>query len=486
MSSPITLGLDLGTSAVKVVALGWDDVLLGEGVAPFDTTTLLPGQAEQSPQDWLHATGVAMQGLRDSLDRTHGTGWLDRISAIGVTGQLPTLVCLADEGVVAPAITWRDGRADVWAATRVDVTTRKQLYASTGMPIDGRYLAPMLQLHFGERLSDIACILSAKDYLVHALTGRRVTEPSTAAGYGVYDLAKRGFAEDLCRFWDLPTRLLPQILPANSLAGALSTSGAALLGLPPGIPVSTGAADSVCAAYAMTGLDERSVSVSFGSSAVIVGVSSTARLDPSARYLVTPHVSDGWYGLEMDLLATGTGYRWLSDLFGWTGNELDLHARESVPGGHGLFVPPYLGGGEQGVLWNPRLKGALLGLTLRHTRQDIARAYLEGVFYEIRRCIDVLGEFTPVDHVRVSGNLVHAPQSIQMLADILNCGVSASKDKSPAAIGAAALARTIATTGRQTETVVRETLPITQPNADTVRVYQSLYQEYVGRAAACE
>lgn len=486
MSRPITLGLDLGTSAVKVVALGWDDVLLGEGVAAFETSTALAGQAEQVPEDWLQATRRAMQGLRDVLDRTQGTGWLDRIRALGVTGQLPTLVCLTDDGVLGPAITWRDGRADAWAAARVNATKRAQLYAATGMPIDGRYLAPMLQFHFGNRLADIACILSAKDYLVHALTGRRVTEPSTAAGYGVYDLAARRFGEDLCGFWDLPTRLLPQVLPANSLAGPLSASGAALLGLPPGIPVSTGAADSVCAAYAMSGLDERSVSVSFGSSAVIVGVSATARLDASARYLVTPHVSDGWFGLEMDLLATGTGYRWLSDLFGWTGNELDLHARESVPGSHGLFFPPYLGGGEQGALWNPRLKGALSGLTLRHSRHDIARAYLEGVFYEIRRCIDVLAEFTPIDRVRVSGNLVHAPQSIQMLADIVERGVSASLDKSPAAIGAATLARSIATSNERIESTARDPLSVTEPDAATARMYQSLYRDYVGRAAACE
>jgi xylulokinase len=342
MHKPILLGLDLGTSAVKVVALGADDALLGEGMSPFETTAELAGQAEQLAQDWLLATRRAMQSLRDAVGRTHGDGWLDRTAAIGVTGQLPTLVCLTNAGVLAPAITWRDSRADDWAATRVDETRRAGLYAATGMPIDGRYLAPMLQFHFADRLSDIECILSAKDYLVHALTGRRVTEPSTAAGYGVYDLTTRRFGDELCRFWNLPTRLLPRILPANSLAGPLHAHGAALLGLPPGIPVSTGAADSVSAAYAMTGLDERSVSISFGSSAVIVGVSSTARLDVSSRYLVTPHVSDGWYGLEMDLLATGTGYRWLSDLFGWTDNELDTYAAQSLPGSHGLCFPPLL------------------------------------------------------------------------------------------------------------------------------------------------
>ena len=83
----------------------------------------------------------------------------------------------------------------------------------------------------------------------------RITEPSTAAGYGVYDLQTRAFAPDLCRFWNVPERVLPRLLPANSLAGPLSEAGATLLGLAAGIPVSTGAADSVSSSYSMAGLD---------------------------------------------------------------------------------------------------------------------------------------------------------------------------------------------------------------------------------------
>ncbi len=93
------------------------------------------------------------------------------------------------------------------------------------MPIDGRYLAPMFQFHFSDRADQVGTILSAKDYLLYALTGQRLTEPSTAAGYGVYDLQTQSFAPDLCRFWNVPERLLPRVLPANSLAGTLERGG---------------------------------------------------------------------------------------------------------------------------------------------------------------------------------------------------------------------------------------------------------------------
>ena len=478
---PLTLGIDLGTSAIKVVALGLDGAVIADAAANFSTSCSLPQQAEQAPSDWLHAVSSAMCMLGDNL---HGTGGgLGQVAAIGLTGQLPTLVCLSADAPLAPAITWKDGRADAWAAARVDAACRARMYAGTGMPIDGRYLAPMLKFHFSDRIDEIQCILSAKDYLLWALTGLRLTEPSTAAGYGIFDLRARRFSESLAEFWNLPRRLLPELRPANSLAGPLSRAGAKLLGLPAGIPVSTGAADSVCAAYCMAGLDERVVSISFGSSAVVIGACAAPRLDPSARYLLTPHVTEAWYGREMDLLATGTGYRWLSELFGWPEGEIDRVAAGAVPGAHGLFFAPYLAGGEQGALWNSRLQGALFGLTLRHSRGDIARAFLEGVCYEVKRCVEVLAESTAVDSVRVSGNIVHSPGSTQMLADILARPVAAAPDKSPAAIGAALLARRLLDLPGIDEGRASSPLSTRDPDPATARIYETLYQEYVVRAA---
>jgi xylulokinase len=481
----LTLGLDLGTSAVKVVAMGRDAAVLGEGSMGFGTDTTLPLQAEQQTREWLEAASGAMRMLARELTPRLGGDWAADVAAIGLTGQLPTLVCLGEGDPLGPAITWKDGRADAWAASRIDRARKTFMYARTGMPIDGRYLAPMLQYHFTDRIAEARTILSAKDYLLFALTGLRLTEPSTAAGYGIYDLQERRFSKELAEFWHVPRALLPPIQGANTLAGPLSDSGAALLGLPAGIPVSTGAADSVCASFAMAGLDERVVSISFGSSAVVIGASSTPRLDGAARYLVTPHVNDAWYGREMDLLATGTGYRWLSDLFGWKEDEIDRQATQSVPGAHGLFFPPYLAGGEQGALWNPRLQGAIVGLNLRHTRADIARSFLEGAFFEIKRCIEVLAEAAPVESVMISGNLVRSSSSTQMLADILRRPVGAVPDRSPAAIGAALLARNIAGNDGTHDRHAPER-PMTRPHESTAALYADLYIQYLRKAAQCE
>jgi xylulokinase len=474
----LTLGIDLGTSSVKAAAVGADGATVGEGAAEFETYSNSPLQAEQSTHEWLTAVSAAMR-LLDAAMGAQERDWVSRIGAIGLTGQLPTLVALGAEGVLGHAITWKDGRADEWAGRRV---TRGDHYARTGMPIDGRYLAPMWGFHFAERAREVRAILSAKDYLLYALTGESATEPSTAAGYGVYDLTAGRFAADLCEFWHLPPQLLPEVRVSDALGGELHAGGASLLGLPGGIPVSVGGADSACSAYAMAGLDERIVSVSFGSSAIIFGASAEARLDPSVRYLLTPHVQTGWYGCEMDLLSSGTGYRWLSGLFGWGPGELDRLAAASEPGARGVTFAPYLAGGEQGALWNPRLRGALAGLDLAHGHAEIARAYLEGVFFEVRRCVEVLAEALPIESVRVGGGMTDSPSTLQLLADVLGRPVAQARVRSPAAVGAALLARRLL---GEAAPAMQAAGRVFEPEADAARLYDSLYGRYLARAAAC-
>lgn len=428
----LTLGIDLGTSAVKCIALGPDGAVVASGQSSFPTIREAPGQAEQDPASWVTAAEAAIRQAMAGRD--------DDVVAIGLTGQLPTLVCLTGDHAQGRAITWMDARADDWAAARLDETLRQKTYKLTGMPIDGRYLAPMLAYHRAQYPAAIDGILSAKDYLCLALTGRRVTDPSTAAGYGVYDFGTGQWDAGLCRHWNLNMALLPAVMPAAAVVGALSVDAARRLGLKAGIPVHAGAADSAASAYAMTGLEAGAVSVTTGSSTVIMDATLNAHLDPKRRYLLTPHARERIFGREMDLLSTGSSYRWLSDLLGWPDGEIDRRTALSVPGAEGLFFAPYLAGGEQGALWNPDLRGVLHGLTIQHKADDIARAYVEGVQFEIRRCIDILAETQPVARIIIAGHATEHPATLQLLADILGRPVTPYLHVSPAAIGAALIA----------------------------------------------
>ncbi|MBN9233485.1 MULTISPECIES: xylulokinase [Phyllobacteriaceae] len=427
----VILGIDLGTSAIKCVAMSAAGQVVATAEASFPVTRELPGQAEQNPLDWLAAMETAIRQL--------GGGVAASVSAIGLTGQLPTLVCMEGDRPLASAITWMDSRADAWTSSFLDEAKRRMMYERTGMPIDGRYLAPMFRHHLDCFGGSVGSILSAKDFLHFALTGELTTDPSTAAGYGLYDLDAKTWSQELCAIWGVSEALLPVIGPARSTS-PLTADMAARLGLHSGLPVTVGCADSVASVHAMTGLEEGTVCVTTGSSTIIMDNLRKSLRDPLRRYLLTPHVVDGVFGREMDLLSTGTSYRWLNDLLGWDNGRIDTAAAASQAGANGLMFAPYLAGGEQGALWNPNLRGVLHGLTVQHGAHDIARAYLEGVHFEIRRCIDILAETSRIESVVLAGHAVSHPSTRQMLADILGRPVTTYDHSSPAAIGAALLA----------------------------------------------
>lgn len=460
----VILGIDLGTSAIKCVAMSVSGQIVATTEAAFPVTRELSGQAEQNPLDWLAALETAVNQLDGEIAKN--------VSAIGLTGQLPTLVCLQGDRPLPSAITWMDSRADAWASGFLDEPKRQMIYERTGMPIDGRYLAPMFRHHLDCFGKDLSAILSAKDFLHFALTGQLTTDPSTAAGYGLYDLDKKSWARELCDIWGVPEALLPATRPAESTS-PLRGDVAVRLGLPSGLPVAVGCADSVASVYAMAGVDSGTVCVTTGSSTIIMDSLRDPLRDPQRRYLLTPHAVEGAFGREMDLLSTGTSYRWLNDLLGWDNGRIDAAAAASQAGANGLMFSPYLAGGEQGALWNPNLRGVLHGLTVQHKAQDIARAYLEGVQFEIRRCVDILAETSKIERVVLAGHAVSHPSTRQMLADILGRPVVSYHHSSPAAIGAALLAvpsgERPATTTSQADVVV--------PSAATSN-YEKIYRRY--------
>lgn len=461
------LGLDLGTSSVKAVVIDAEATVLASGHAAYPTIADAPGQAEQDPALWMQAAAAAVGEVAAMI----GAEAVAAIAAIGLTGQLPTLVCLGKAGPLGPAIAWTDSRADAWATAHLDDETRETLYRATGMPIDGRYLAPMFRFHWWDRRNAVRRILSAKDYLCFALTGRAITDPSTAAGYATFDLHSTHWNADLCAVWDLDPGLLPDIGPAGAIAGPLLDAAACLLGLRPGIPVTVGAADSVAGALAMVGTAENCASIVMGSSSIIIAATDRLHFDSRGRYLLTPHAVPGLYGREMDLLSTGTGLQWLGALFGLSTEALEEQALLAPAGAKGVTCAPYFAGGEQGALWDPSLGGVLHGLGLGHSRADIARAYFEGVFFEMRRCLDVLEETTRIDRVVLSGHATGNPGLVAMAADALGRPVTCFTQASPSAIGAAMLAGEIGTPPRHSQDETR-------PGAGSA-TYEPLYRRHL-------
>jgi xylulokinase len=431
------LGIDLGTSAIKVAAVSQEGQVVATARESLRTITTCEGQAEQNCEHWLTALTRAAKKVRSRLAQKF------RVDAIALTGQMPTLVVLGRDGPLANAITWQDSRADRWVSERLDVGLRRHVYRRTGVIIDGRYLAPMFAFHNASNRAKAEFILSAKDFLFHTLTGLAATDPSTASGYSLYNLESKSWDVELSKFWNISVDLLP-LINRSSFSAPLGQRGSKTLGCTPGMPVVLGCADSAAGVYALNGGEPstHTVTIVTGSSTVILKSDSKPHWDAQGRFLVTPLAVDGTYGREADLLAGGSAREWAENVFLDSGNKQTRRSAwravyNAAPGADGLLFAPYLAGGEQAVLWDPDLRGTLTGLTLAHNPAKIARALLEGMSFEIRRCLEVLEEQEPPSLVRVTGWITDIPEELQLLADILGRPVHALKLGSASAVGAA-------------------------------------------------
>ena len=430
--SDVFVGIDLGTSALKGVVISAEGGPIVSARASYPTHRPEPGRAEQDPADWLSTLAEVVSEL---TARVPSDSW----NGIGMSGMIPTLVTLDDRGDSnGPAITWEDARAETEGEELRNAIGGEELYVRTGQWVDGRYLLPMfrwIDRHDPDRAASTAAVLGAKDFLFAWLTGERATDPSTATGFGCFNLVDGRWVDEL-----VPDIALPDVRQSSFSAGLLDDR-ADELGLPRGVRVTLGAADSVCSAHGIGAAEPGTCAYVWGTSTVVLGVSTEVRLDPAHRFLVTPLAAEG-FGLEMDLLSTGAALAWMAELLGVDGPSEVLHlAERSVPGANGVTFLPYLAFGEQGALWDPDLRGALDGLTIAHTREDVARALVEAIAVESRRALEVLsGSGVAAPEIRATGAIANERFLLRQLADATQRTVVPIEHPSAAAAGAASIA----------------------------------------------
>jgi len=428
----VYIGLDLGTSGLKAVALAASGETLARGSASYPTWRPVAGAYEQDTGDWLRAAARALAQVGEVVP---AGAW----RAIGLSAMIPTLVTLGPDGrPTGPAVTWQDGRADDLGEEFRERCGAARLYRLTGQWVDGRYLLPM----FGRIVRDdparaaaTATIASAKDYLFAWLTGELATDPSTASGYGCYELEAGRWNAAALAAAGLPGLAglpggpgLPAVRP-SATSRPLRPGVAARLGCGQ-VPVVLGGADSVLGALGLGVRAPGQVAYLAGTSTVILGVTDRPVLDPFHRFLVTPLAEPGRWGVEMDLLATGSAITWLAGLLGnglTAAGLVELAARADPS--RAPILLPYLSPGEQGALWDPLLRGALAGLDLSHGREHLARALVSGIVLESRRCLAVLDEIGGFGQaVAVAGGSAADPSFRADLADATRRTVCRPRD----------------------------------------------------------
>jgi xylulokinase len=367
------LGIDLGTSQVKALLAAEDGRELGRGTAGYDISTPHPGWAQTDTGQWWQAVRTAVRAAAPAGAE---------VRAIAVTGQMHGLVLISERHVVlGPAMLWLDRRAAAEADAYPD------LPGLANAPSPGR-AGPMLAWlarHQPEVYGQARWQLQPKDWIRLRLTGEVATDPTDASATLLYDLARDAWAVEVADALGLRADLLPPIRPSTELAGYLLPGAAAELGLPPGIPVAVGAADTaaslLAAALPAAGSTGEWAMLTVGTGGQwVLPAGPGAGPDPSGRTSLFRAVDGSAYRLA--------GGQNVGVTLDWVRRTLqvswdDLYATASRPAPGPVFLPWLVA--EAG-----ETSGGWTGVTLSHTREDLLHAALLGVAGLLRRLLDDL------------------------------------------------------------------------------------------------
>lgn len=422
------VSIDVGTSGARATAYDTAGAMLREIRRPYPTRTPRDGWAEQDAARWRASSLSALGTLIAELGPRHS------IHAIGLTGQCPSVVPIDGRGrPLRAGLIYRDNRAVAEAEALREQFGASRLHALTGhVPAAFHVAAKVLWIraHEPDVFRAAQLFVQPTEFVALTLTGEAVTDWTMGASSALLDLRERRWAPELVEAVGLSPTQLPTLHPSWSIVGELLPALVRRFRLAQTIPVVAGAGDSIACAFGAGVTAPGPVSEMAGSSTCLNTVVSEPTTDLAITHYPSAVARTG-YVTEVGINTAGEAVDWVATLTygGRSGRlrdadfeEFDREAGEVAPGSDGLLFVPVLGDGERD---DPTLRGAALGLSVRHDRKTVARAVLEGVAFAIRAHLEDLGRAsTPVTEMRVSGRAATLRTWNRIKADVLGIPVS--------------------------------------------------------------
>src|SRR5262245_4640808 len=472
------LGIDVGSQSLKAVLLDGALRLAGRGGQSYPIAFPQPGWAEQQPQLWEAALAPAV------ADAVAAAGQAPRdVMAIGIAGQLDGSVAVDAAGrALGPCLIWMDRRADAGLAKLRERVRPEEFRRRTGANLDGSHMAPKMRWQLDHGLHAAARFPQPVTYLVERLTGEAVMDHGLASTTLAYDLKSGDFGDDLMAMFGLERRLLPRLAPSETVAGRLTAAGAALSGLPQGVPVAVGTGDDFATPLG-GGIAEPGIVANVLGTAEVVGALDPRPLIDEAGLVETHrYVGSSLHYIENPGWVSGGALAWLRALLGIADfTAFDARAAEAPAGSDGLLFLPALTGAMTPE-WIAGARGCFYGLTPAHSAGHLARAALEGTAFGLRDVTERLGSMgVAADRVRVLGGGARSRLWAQIRADVTGLPVERSAVSDSCAVGAAILAAVAAgrvpdvALGAAAAGAVADTV---EPQAATGGVYDEMYGRY--------
>jgi xylulokinase len=437
MTARYVLGIDVGTTALKAVALERERGIVAQAERPHELLSPAPGWAEEDPESWWKTTGETIRQLLTTIPA-------NEIGAIGVSGMVPAMVMLDSSGrSIRPSIQQNDARTIVEVdELRADVDLGEFLRITGGTPnqqnIDTKWR--WLKRYEPGVIERTAHLCGSYDFIVYRLTGEFSLEENWAAESGMYDVQQHHWHAPYLEHAGVDPAILPPVRQPIEIVAGISPEVAARTGLRAGTPVVAGSADHVAAALAAGLTQNGDILLKFGGAGDILYCDD--RPDPDPHFYFDYHDIPGLTLINGCMAASGSLVKWFAhELAGdMSLAALDAEAENIPPGAGGIIALPYFLG-EKTPIFDPAARGVFAGVMLHHTRAHLYRAILEAVCYGFAHHLALLREVgRPIRRVVAADGGSRSRLWMQIAADVIDHPVQVVAGEAASALGSAYVA----------------------------------------------
>lgn len=471
------IGIDLGTSAVKLLLMDQDGRIQKIVSKEYPLYFPHPGWSEQNPSDWYEKTIEGIQELTEGFDRT-------KVSGISFGGQMHGLVALdAEDHVLRPAILWNDGRTQEETDDLNNTVGKETLSRCTANIAFAGFTAPKIlwmKKHEPELFEKIAKIMLPKDYLAYRLSGTFCTDYSDASGMLLLDVEHKCWSEEMINICGIRRDQLPTLYESFEVVGTLHPHLADQLGLSKDVKIVAGAGDNAAAAVGTGTIGDGKCNLSLGTSGTIFISSGQFGVDNYNALHSFAH-ADGHYHLMGCMLSAASCNKWWMDEILKTGDYAGEQQGISSLGENQVYFLPYLMG-ERSPHNDPSARAAFLGMSMDTTRESMTQAVLEGVAYALRDSLEVAKSLgLTIPRTTICGGGAKSPLWKRIIANVMNLKVDIVETEEGPGYGAAILAAVgCGAYGSLDEAVTKlvHVVETIEPEPELVEKYEKGYQKF--------
>ena len=473
------IGIDLGTSAVKLLLLDESGAVLNTVSKEYPLSFPHPGWSEQRPEDWRHAVMEGVPELVAGFDA-------GQVAGIGAGGQMHGLVALdKDDNVIRPCILWNDGRTSAEVEYLNGTVGKDKLSAWTANIAFAGFTAPKLlwmRKNEPENFARIAKIMLPKDYINYVLTGVHCCDYSDASGMLLLDVEHKCWSKEMLELCGVTEAQMPRLFESYECVGTLKPEIAAQLGLSENVKVCAGAGDNAAAAVGTGTVGEGACNISLGTSGTIFISSDSFGVDPSNALHAFAH-ADGNYHLMGCMLSAASCNKWLmEDIFSTTDyNAEQAPITDDKLGENHVYFLPYLMG-ERSPINDTNARGTLVGMTMDTTRADITQAVLEGVAFAIRDSLEVARSLgIEIKRSMLCGGGAKSPLWRKIMANVLGIELDLPVSEQGPGMGGAMLAMVCCGAYSSVREVCEKLVKVSEtvkPDGDLTAKYERRYQAF--------